>query len=83
MNSKQAKAIRKAEQFTTRQVTEVFNEVMERQLAQPFKIRWRTALKILMGKDNPKDKTLLILFFILSQCLAIGISLLTYHYLMQ
>ena len=54
MNSKKVKALRKAEQFNTRQVTEVFNEVMERQLSQPFKIRWRTALKILKGKKDAK-----------------------------
>jgi len=55
VNSKKAKAIRKAAQYDTRQTIEVFNLVMERQLAQPFKLRCLTALKILIGKKDVKQ----------------------------
>lgn len=50
MRSKKAKEIRKASQYETRQITEIFKQVMDQQLAMPFKTRWRMALKILIGK---------------------------------
>ena len=51
-SQKEAKRVRKENQFAKRQITEVFNLVVEKQLALPWKLRWRLALRILRGKKS-------------------------------
>ena len=56
MNEKQEKKLRKENKLQTKQITEIFNTVLEKQLTMPFKLRWRIALKILIGKQQKKGE---------------------------
>ena len=56
MSGKKDKLIRKQIQHSNRETTKTVNLVLERLTAQPFKLRWRTALRILIGKSLKKEK---------------------------
>ena len=71
MSGKKDKLLRKSNQIQKKQLRSVVNDVVDRAMVQPLKVRWRLALKILMGEG--KDKYLLILLFTISQLLALFI----------
>ena len=49
MSGKQDKKLRKENQIQRKQLSPMVAQMIERMTRQPFKIRWRLALKILMG----------------------------------
>ncbi len=50
MKKQKVAAIKKANKFNNKQIKELFNEILKRQLNAPWKVRWRLALQILRGK---------------------------------
>ena len=56
MSGKKDKAIRKANQVQKKDLTNLVNKILERQLAMPLKRRWKIALKILIGSKTTKEK---------------------------
>jgi len=52
MKKQKVAEIRKANQFTNKQITEIFNLTITKQLELPWSKRWRLALRILKGKRS-------------------------------
>jgi len=72
MSGKQDKILRKENQIQQKDLKHLVDKVIQRQMQMPFKKRMRLALKIMFSSDI----FLLILFFIISQALSLGILLL-------
>ena len=50
MSGSKDKKTRKENQLARRDINEIFNYAMARQLTLPFRVRWRIAFRILRGK---------------------------------
>lgn len=76
MSGSKDKKLRKENQIKIREIRKLSYKFIERATLSPLRVRWRLALKILMGKG--KDKIQLVLPLSIFQLLLIFICVFAY-----